>query len=112
MRKMILLVGLLLLTATASRAQDTPGAEVSASYSFLRFGVSHGVNQNGANVDAIEGISSYEGVNNVDVENNVLKNFSYAGFDFYNYFNSGGATSGNTIRGMASSTKESTPSKV
>jgi hypothetical protein len=50
MQKMILLVGLLLLTVTASRAQDTPGAEVSASYSFLRFGVSNGVNQNGASI--------------------------------------------------------------
>jgi uncharacterized delta-60 repeat protein len=56
-----------------------------------------GVSQNGANVDAIEGISSYEGVSNVDVENNVLQNFSYAGFDFYNYFNSGAATGNNTI---------------
>jgi hypothetical protein len=50
MRKMVLLAGLILLTAVVSRAQETPGAEVSAGYSFLRFGVSHGVNQNGASV--------------------------------------------------------------
>jgi peptidoglycan-associated lipoprotein len=50
MRKMALLAGLILLTAVVSRAQGTPGAEVSAGYSYLRFGVSNGVNQNGASV--------------------------------------------------------------
>jgi opacity protein-like surface antigen len=40
----------LLLAAAASPAQETPGAEVSASYSYLRFGVRDGVNQNGASI--------------------------------------------------------------
>jgi hypothetical protein len=62
MRKMILLVGLLLLTAAVSRAQDTPGAEVSASYSFLRFGVSHGVNQNGASVSVAGNFNRWLGL--------------------------------------------------
>jgi len=50
MRRIILLTGLILITATVSRAQDTPRAEVSASYSYLRFGVSNGVNQNGGSI--------------------------------------------------------------
>src|SRR3981189_1613952 len=62
MRKMILLVGLLLLTATASRAQETPGAEVSASYSYLRFGVSNGVNQNGASISVAGNLNHWLGI--------------------------------------------------
>jgi outer membrane immunogenic protein len=48
MRKIILLAGIILFAAAASSAQETPGAEVSASVSYLRFGVSNGVNQIGA----------------------------------------------------------------
>ena len=47
MGKLIFLTGMILLAALGSRAQEVPSAEVSASYSFLRFGVSHGVNQHG-----------------------------------------------------------------
>jgi len=50
MQKMILMAAAILLSATGSRAQDTPAAEVSAGYSYLRFGVNNGVNQNGASV--------------------------------------------------------------
>lgn len=56
------------------------------------------VNVNGANIDSGEGISSYEGIGNVSIENNVLKNFSYAALDFYNYYNSAPSTSENYIR--------------
>jgi outer membrane immunogenic protein len=62
MRKVILLAGLLLLTATASRAQDTPGAEVSASYSYLRFGVRNGVNQNGASISVAGNFNRWLGL--------------------------------------------------
>lgn len=62
MRKMILLAGLILLTAAASRAQDTPAAEVSASYSYLRFGVSNGVNQNGASVSVAGNFNHWLGL--------------------------------------------------
>jgi hypothetical protein len=62
MRKMILLVGLLLLTSAASRAQDTPSAEVSASASYLRFGVSNGVNQIGASVSLAGNFNRWLGV--------------------------------------------------
>jgi hypothetical protein len=53
-------------------------------------------NANGANIDAEEGIVSYEGVGNITVRNNIVKNTSYTGIDFYNYVNDA-ATSGNTI---------------
>ena len=62
MRKMILLVGLLLLTAATSQAQDTPGAEVSAGYSFVRLGVSYGVNQNGASVSVAGNFNRWLGL--------------------------------------------------
>jgi len=48
MQKIFLMAAVILLFAVGARAQDTPASEVSASYSLLRFGVSHGVNQNGA----------------------------------------------------------------
>jgi autotransporter-associated beta strand protein len=56
-----------------------------------------GVVQGGADIDAIEGIASYEGVGNIVLENNIIKNLSYTGVEFYNYYNSGAATSGNSI---------------
>ncbi len=54
---------------------------------------------NGADVDAIEAISSYEGISNVSVTNNIIKQLSYASIDFYNYNNGGTATTGNLIDG-------------
>lgn len=56
-----------------------------------------GVTWGGADLDAVEGIASYEGVGNIVVENNIIRNLTYAGLDFYNYYNSGAATSGNQI---------------
>jgi hypothetical protein len=61
MRKTILLVGVLLLAAAASRAQGTPGAELSASYSYMRFGVSNGVNQNGASISLAGNLNRWLG---------------------------------------------------
>lgn len=56
-----------------------------------------GVVSGGADIDAVEGIASYEGVGNVVLENNIIKNLSYTGLDLYNYYNGGAATSGNSI---------------
>jgi outer membrane immunogenic protein len=62
MRKVIFLAGLILMTTAASRAQDTPAAEVSASYSYLRFGLSNGVNQNGASVSVAGNFNHWLGL--------------------------------------------------
>jgi outer membrane immunogenic protein len=62
MRKMILLAGMILLAAAISRAQETPEAELSASYSYLRFGVSNGVNQNGASISAVANLNRWFGL--------------------------------------------------
>lgn len=51
-----------------------------------------------ADVDASEAIASYEGIGSVAVANNIIKNISYSGLDFYNYNNSGGATTDNQIQ--------------
>ncbi|MGI2336902.1 MAG: HYR domain-containing protein, partial [Dehalogenimonas sp.] len=56
-----------------------------------------GVSMNGADVDVLEAISGYDGLSNVNISNNIIKNLNYAGIDFYNYTNSGAATTGNTI---------------
>jgi hypothetical protein len=56
-----------------------------------------GIDINGADVDACEILSGYEGMGNIVVENNILRHSSYAGIDFYNYTNTS-ATSGNYIR--------------
>ncbi|MFO0789325.1 MAG: right-handed parallel beta-helix repeat-containing protein [Pirellulales bacterium] len=60
-------------------------------------GLTSGVLLNGADIDAEEGIASYEGVGGLTVSNNIIRNLSYAGVDFYNYNNGGAATSGNVI---------------
>jgi len=52
---------------------------------------------NGADLDAIEAIASYEGVGDITIENNIIRNTSYTGIDLYNFTNSGGATSNNFI---------------
>ncbi len=62
MRKMILMAAAILLSAAGSRAQDTPSAEVSASYSYLRFGVKNGVNQNGASVSVAGNFNRWLGL--------------------------------------------------
>ena len=62
MRKMIFLPGILLLTALGAMAQDVPAAEVSASYSYLRFGLSNGVNQNGGSVSFAGNFNRWLGI--------------------------------------------------
>ena len=52
---------------------------------------------NGADIDAIECISGYDGTGDLTISNNILRNVTYAGIDFYNYYNSGGVTSNNYI---------------
>ena len=55
------------------------------------------ININSANIDAVEALSAYDGISNVTVSNNIIKNLSYSGIDFYNYSNSGTATTGNLV---------------
>jgi hypothetical protein len=62
MRKMILLAAVILFAAATSQAQETPEAEVSASYSYLRFGVSNGVNQNGASISVAGNLNHWLGI--------------------------------------------------
>jgi len=62
MRKMILLAGMILFAAAISGAQETPGAELSASYSYLRFGISNGVHQNGASISAADNLNRWFGL--------------------------------------------------
>ncbi len=50
-----------------------------------------------ADVDACELIASSEGVGGIVIENNILKNATYSGLDFYNYTNDA-ATSNNYFR--------------
>jgi len=59
---------------------------------------SSGVSVGTADVDAAEAIASYEGVSSTLVANNIIKNISYSGMDFYNYNNSGAATADNRIQ--------------
>jgi hypothetical protein len=47
---MILLAAVILLSALTSQAQDTPAAEVSAGYFYLRLGLPDGVSHRGAAV--------------------------------------------------------------
>ncbi|MBP9192460.1 MAG: hypothetical protein KBF96_07905, partial [Ignavibacteria bacterium] len=56
-----------------------------------------GVNMNGADVDALEAISAYDGLSNTTVSNNIIKNLNYGGIDYYNYTNGGAATYDNVI---------------
>ncbi|MCW5905609.1 MAG: T9SS type A sorting domain-containing protein [Chitinophagaceae bacterium] len=55
------------------------------------------INEGTTDVDAIEAISAYEGLSNFTVTNNIIKNFSYAGMDLYNYYNSAAATTDNVV---------------
>ncbi|HEX5626046.1 MAG TPA: right-handed parallel beta-helix repeat-containing protein, partial [Saprospiraceae bacterium] len=56
-----------------------------------------GVVINGADIDAIEALSAYDGTGDLTVKNNIVKNLSYAGMDFYNYTSGGAVTSNNVI---------------
>jgi len=57
-----------------------------------------GILINGADVDACEILSGYEGMGHIVVENNILKNATYAGIDFYNYISNAAPTSDSYIR--------------
>ena len=57
-----------------------------------------GVIMNGADVDVVEALSAYGGLSNVTVTNNIFQNINYCAIDFYNYYNSGSATTGNLIQ--------------
>ena len=50
--------------------------------------ITSGILVGAADVDAAEGIVSYEGVGSITIANNIIKNTSYSGVDFYNYVNS------------------------
>lgn len=62
MRKMALFAGVILFAAASSKAQETPGPEVSASASYLRFGVNNGVNQIGAGLSVAGNFNRWLGV--------------------------------------------------
>ncbi len=53
-------------------------------------GLSGGVLVNGVEVNAAEGIVSYEGVGSITVANNIVKDTAYTGVDFYNNVNPAG----------------------
>jgi hypothetical protein len=59
-------------------------------------GITSGVIVGGVDVDAAEGIVSYEGVGSITVKNNIVKDTTYTGVDFYNY-TSDAATADNYI---------------
>jgi hypothetical protein len=49
------------------------------------------------NYNASEGITSYDGVANVEIKNNIITHLGYCGVDLYNYYNGGASTNGNSI---------------
>lgn len=52
----------ILLMAGSAHAQETPKAEISAGYSYLRLGGSGGVNQNGGNVSVAGNLNRWFGI--------------------------------------------------
>ncbi|MCE7926486.1 MAG: HYR domain-containing protein, partial [Haliscomenobacteraceae bacterium CHB4] len=85
-------VNIMYLTAAAS------GSEIDGfTFDGDNTSLTSAVNINGANIDAIEALSAYDGTGNLTISNNIVKNLSYAGMDFYNYYNSGGVTTDNYI---------------
>ena len=98
MRKMIFSMAVILLMAAGSRAQNTPAAEVSASYSYLRLGVSNGVNQNGGSVSIAGNLNRWFGIA-ADVggyhaapSGVSLNTLTYMGGPRFSYRNSGRVT--------------------
>lgn len=83
MRRIFLTAAVILLSAAGSRAQDTPAAEVSASYSYLRFGVSNGINMNGGSGSIAGNVNSWLGV--VGDFGGYTKSESGANFHGYTY---------------------------
>ncbi len=64
---------------------------------------------NGADMDAIEGIASYLGNQDLDIAFNIIRNFTYAGLDLAHY-NGAGSLSGNSVRNNLISNVYSTAS--
>ncbi len=69
------------------------GFTIDGDNTNLTSGVLVGTND----VDAAEGIASFEGICRVSVENNIIKNIGDFGMDFDNYYNGHDATSDNFI---------------
>ncbi len=57
-----------------------------------------GVMLNGVPIDQAEGIVSYTGVGNINVQGNLIEYTDYTGVDFYNFDNGGAATTDNIIK--------------
>jgi peptidoglycan-associated lipoprotein len=98
MQKIFLTAAVILFSAAGARAQDTPGAEGSASYSYLRFGVSNGVNQNGASVSFAGNFNRWLGLAG-DVGGyhesrygNTFNTYTYMGGPRFSYRNSSHVT--------------------
>jgi hypothetical protein len=60
-------------------------------------GLTSTVNHNGANVDAAEGIAAFDGVGNITITNDIVRDTAYTGVDFDNFNDHAVPTSGNTI---------------
>ncbi|HMR39553.1 MAG TPA: hypothetical protein PKA90_03905, partial [Ignavibacteria bacterium] len=79
----------------------TPGGSGSVIDGFTFDGdnttITSGVVMNGADVDAVEAISAYDGLSNTTISNNIIKNLNYAGIDLYNYTNGGASTYDNIV---------------
>jgi hypothetical protein len=98
MQKIFLTAAVILFSAAGVWAQDTPGAEVSASYSYLRFGVSNGVNQNGASVSFAGnfnrwlGLAGDVGGYHKSQNGNTFNTYTYMGGPRFSYRNSSQVT--------------------
>jgi outer membrane protein with beta-barrel domain len=62
MTKMKWVLAGILLTACSAMAQETPKAEISAGYSYLRLGGSGGVNQNGTSFSIAGNLNHWLGI--------------------------------------------------
>jgi hypothetical protein len=62
MRRLLWLALAILVVGGTARAQETPAAEVSVGYSYLRLGASNGINQNGGSVSAAFNVNHWFGV--------------------------------------------------
>ena len=98
MRRLILLAILMMFGAVGSKAQDAPGAEVSASYSYLRLGLPDGVDHHGGSISVAGNFNHWLGLV-ADVGGYhaapfgvTLNTYTYMGGPRFSYRNSGRAT--------------------
>jgi hypothetical protein len=61
-RKIWFTLGTLVLTATAALSQETPKAEFSTGYSYLRLGGRNGINQQGGSVSVVGNLNQWVGI--------------------------------------------------